>query len=203
MTTQQQQWLMNLTYLRATFSSVQLLSHILLVVTPWTAACQASLSINNFQSPPKPMYIVSVMPSNHLILCRPLLPWPSIFPSIRVFPNVSALHIRWPKVLEFQLQHQSLQWTPRICFCLRYFFPISYKHSVSPNVLSLRTAVDSSFISKVWIWENHSQWQLASGQVSVIHDCTYLILRDCCHFHGTFSKSACPVGHLHVSFMSS
>ena len=68
--------------------------------TPWTAACQASLSIANSQSAPKPMPIVSVKPSNHLILCCPLL-LPSIFPSIRVFSNESALHIRWPKYWSF------------------------------------------------------------------------------------------------------
>ena len=67
------------------FSSVQLLSRVRLFATPWTAACQASLSITSSQSPPKPMSIESVMPSNHLILCRPLLLLPSIFPSIRVF----------------------------------------------------------------------------------------------------------------------
>ena len=67
---------------------------------PWTTACQASLSITNFRSPPKPMSIELVMPSNHLILCHPLLP-PSIFPSIRVFSNESALHIRWPNYCSF------------------------------------------------------------------------------------------------------
>ena len=70
-------------------------------VTPWTAARQASLSITNFQSPPKPMSIESVMPSNHLILCRSLLLLPSIFPSIRVFSNESALRIRWPEYRSF------------------------------------------------------------------------------------------------------
>ena len=69
--------------------------------TPWTAACQAALSITNPRSPPKPMSIVSVMPSNHLILCRPLLLSPSIYPSIRVFSNESALRIRWPKYWSF------------------------------------------------------------------------------------------------------
>ena len=69
--------------------------------TPWTAARQASLSNTNSQSPPKPMYIKSVMPSNHLILCRPLLLLPSIFPSITVFSNESALRIRWPKYWNF------------------------------------------------------------------------------------------------------
>ena len=83
------------------FSSVQLLSHVRLFVTPWTTARQASLSITNSQSPPKLMTIESVMPSNHLILCRSLLLLPSIFPSIRVFSNESALHIRWPKYWSF------------------------------------------------------------------------------------------------------
>ena len=78
------------------FSSVQSLSHIQLFVTPWTAACQTSLSITNSQSPPKPTSIESVMPSSHLILCHPLLLLPSIFPSTRVFSNESALRIRWP-----------------------------------------------------------------------------------------------------------
>ena len=72
-----------------------------LFVTPWIAACQASLSITNFRSPSKPMSIESVKPSNHLILCRPLLRLPSIFPSIRVFSNESALRIRWPKYWSF------------------------------------------------------------------------------------------------------
>ena len=82
-------------------NSVQLLSHVRLFVTPWTAACQASLSINNFRSLLKLMSIESVMPSNHLILCRPLLLLPSIFPSIRVFSHESVLHIRWPKYWSF------------------------------------------------------------------------------------------------------
>ena len=82
-------------------SSVQLLSHVRLFVTPWTAAHQASLSITNSWSLPKPMSIESVMPSNHLILCRPLIFLPSIFPSIRVFANESAIHIRWPKDWSF------------------------------------------------------------------------------------------------------
>ena len=67
------------------FSSVQSLSHVRLFATPWTAACQVSLSITNSQSPSKPMSIESVMLSNHLIFCRPLLLLPSVFPSIRVF----------------------------------------------------------------------------------------------------------------------
>ena len=80
---------------------VQLLSHAPLFVTPWTAACQASLSFSISQSLLKLMSIASLMPSNHLILCHPLLLLPSIFPSIKVFSNESALHIRWPKYWSF------------------------------------------------------------------------------------------------------
>ena len=77
------------------------LSRVQLFVTPWTAARQASLSITNSWSLLKLMSIESVMPSNHLILCHPLLLQPSIFPSIRVFSNESALRIRWPKYWSF------------------------------------------------------------------------------------------------------
>ena len=83
------------------FSSVQSLSHVRLFATPCTTARQAPLSITNSQSPPKPMSIELVMPSYHLILCRPLHLLPSIFPSIRVFSNESALRIRWPKHWSF------------------------------------------------------------------------------------------------------
>ena len=84
-----------------TLSLVQLLSRVQLFVTPWTAAHQASLSITNSQSLLRLMSIESVMPSNHLILCRPLLLQPSIFPSIRVFSNESVLGIRWPNYWSF------------------------------------------------------------------------------------------------------
>ena len=96
------------------FSSFHLLSHVRLFATPWTTACRASLSFTNSRSLLKLMSITSVMPSNHLILCRPLLLLPSIFPSLRVFSNESVLCIRWPKV--FQLQHQSFQWIFRTDF---------------------------------------------------------------------------------------
>ena len=89
-------------------SCVQSLSHVRLFATPWTAAHQASLSITNSQSLLKLMSIVSVMPSNHLILCHPLLFSLSIFPSIRVFSK-SHFFKSGGKVLEFQLQHQSFQ----------------------------------------------------------------------------------------------
>ena len=89
------------------FSSVQSLSCVQLFATPRTKAGQASLSITNSRSPPKPMSIESVMPSNHLILCCPLLLLPSIFSSIRVFSNESALPIRWPKHWSFSFSISS------------------------------------------------------------------------------------------------
>ena len=85
----------------AKFSSVQLLSCVWLFASPWTTAYQDSLSITNCRSLPKPMSIVSVMPSNHLILCHPILLLPSVLPRSRVLSNESALHIRWPKYWSF------------------------------------------------------------------------------------------------------
>ena len=97
--------------------SVQLLGRVWLFATPWTAGHQASLSITNSQSLPKLMSIDSVMPSNHLILCHPLLLPPSIFPSIKVFSNESALHSRWPKYWSFSFSiSQPFQWIFRIDF---------------------------------------------------------------------------------------
>ena len=92
-------------YIISSINSVQSLSCVRLFATPWTIARQASLSITNSQSPPKLMSIELVMLYNHLILCRPLLLLPSIFPSIRVFSNESALHIRWPKYWSFSFSN--------------------------------------------------------------------------------------------------
>ena len=114
------------------FSSVQLLRHVRLFATPWTAAHQASLSITNSQSPPKPMSIELVMPSSHLILCHPLL-LPSIFHSIRVFSNESVLQISFSISLSneysgligwISLQFKGLS---------RVFFTHSSKASILPR----------------------------------------------------------------------
>ena len=109
----------------ADFNSVQSLSCVQLFVTPRTAACQASLSITNSRSLIKLMSIKSVMPSNHLILCRPLLLLPSIFPSIRVFSNESVLHIRWPKYWSFSFSIiSSNEYSGLISFTIKGFdFP--------------------------------------------------------------------------------
>ena len=101
---------------RLYFVSVQLLSHVWLFLTPWTAASQASLSIINSWSLLKLMSIESVMPSSHLTLCHPLLPLPSVFHSIRVFSNESVLRIRWSKNWSFSFNispsNDSQDWSP-------------------------------------------------------------------------------------------
>ena len=104
------------------FSSVQLLSHVRLFATPWTAALQASLSITNSQSMLKLIPIELVMSSNHLILCRPLVLLPSIFPSIRVFSKESVLHIRWPKYWSFSFNiSPSNEYSGLISFKIDWF----------------------------------------------------------------------------------
>ena len=126
------------------FISVQLLSHVQFFATPWTAAHQASLSITNSRSPPKPMSIEAVMPSNHLILCRPLLLLPSILPSVRVFSNESALRIRWPKyqisASTSVLPMNTKDWTP-----LRWTGWISLQSKRLSRVFSNTTAQKHQF----------------------------------------------------------
>ena len=117
-------------------------------VTPWTAARQASLSITNSRSPPKFMSIASVMPSNHLILCRPLLLLPSIFSSIRVFSNVSALRIRWPKYWSFSFNiNPSNEHPGLISFRMDWLDLLA----VQGTLKSLLQHHSSS--SYVWLWE--------------------------------------------------
>ena len=103
-------------FLSLYFSSVQSLNHVRLCVTPWIAACQASLSITNSQSSHKLMSIESVIPSSHLILCRPILLLPPIPPSITVFSNESTLHMRWPEYwsLSFSISpsKNTQDWSP-------------------------------------------------------------------------------------------
>ena len=117
------------------FNSVQLLSCVQLFVTPWTAARQASLSITNSRSPPKPMSIKSMKPSNYLILCCPLLLLPSIFPSIRVFSNESALCIRWPKYWSFSFNISPSNEHPElISFRMDWFWSLKGLSRVFSNI---------------------------------------------------------------------
>ena len=146
------------------FSSVQFssLSPVQLFATPQTAVRQASLSITNSQSSLKPMSIESVMPSNHLILCRPLLLLPSIFPSIRVFSNESILHIRWPKYWSFSFnispsnEHPGLISfrTDRLDLLavqgtLKSLLPQKFK-SINSSVLSFLYSPTLTFIDDYW-----------------------------------------------------
>ena len=111
-------------------SSVQSLSCVQLFKTPWTAARQASLSITNFWSLLKLMSIESVVPFNHLILCRPLLLLHSIFPSIRVFSNESVLHIRWPKYWSFSID-PSNEYSGLIFFRIDWFDQLAVQGALS------------------------------------------------------------------------
>ena len=126
------------------FSSVQSFSRVWFFATPGTAARQASLSITNSQSSPKPVSIESVTPYNHLILCRPLLLLPSIFPRIRVFSNESALRIRWPKYWSFSFSiSPSNEYSGLISFRMDWFDlavqgtlkSLLQKHSLKASIL--------------------------------------------------------------------
>ena len=146
-------------------NSVQSFSHVRLFETPWTVACQASLSITNSWSLLKLKSIKSVMPSNHLILCHPLLSLPSIFPSISIFSNESVLRIRWPKYLEFQLQHipKNIQdWCP---LGLTGWSPCSPRDSLESSLTPQFKSINSSVFSFPYgptltsihnYWKNHS-----------------------------------------------
>ena len=147
-------------------SSVQFLSCVRLFATPWTAARQASLSITNSQSLPKLMSIKLVMPSNHLVLCRPLLLLPSIFPSIRVFPNESALRIRWPKYwgFSFNISHTN-EHSGLVSFRIDWFDLLAVQgtlksllqhHSSKTSILRHSAFFTVQLTSIHDHWKNHS-----------------------------------------------
>ena len=149
------------------FISVQLLGRVRLFATPWTTVCQASLSITNSQSPSKPMSIVSVMSSNHLILCHSLLFLPSIFPSIRVFSNEPALRKRWPKYWSFSLSISSSNEHPGLLsFRMDWLDPPciprdSQESSPTPQFKSINSSALSFLYSPTLTsihdyWTNHS-----------------------------------------------
>ena len=144
-------------------SSVQSLSHVRLFATPWTAACQASLSIANSWSLLKLMSFESVMPSNHLTLCCPLLFPPSIFPSIRVFLSESVLLIRWPKHWSFSFNVSpskeysgliSFGWTCWISLQSKGLSGVFSNKSINFSVLSFLYSPTLTSIHDYW--KNHS-----------------------------------------------
>ena len=137
------------------FSSLQSLSHVRLFVTPWTVAHQASLSITSSQSSSKLMSIESVMPSSHLILCHPLILLPSIFPSIRVFPNESALCIRWPKYWSFSFNISPSNEHPGlISFRMDWLDHLAVQGTLNSLVLSF--LYSPALTSICDYWKNHS-----------------------------------------------
>ena len=148
------------------FSSVQLLSHVWLSATPWTAAHQASLSITNSHSLLRLMSIESVMPSSHLILCCPLLLLPSIFPSIRVFSNESVLRIRWPKYWSFSFNINPANEHPGlISFRMDWLDLLEVqgtlknrlqRHSSKASILRCSAFFSPTLTSIYDHWKNHS-----------------------------------------------
>ena len=159
---------MYLSGMRIQFNSVQSISCVRLFVTPWAAACQASLSNTNSQNLPKLMSIEWVMPSNHLTLCCPLLLLPSIFPSIRVFSNESVLHNRWLKYWSFSFNIRPSNEHPRlISFRIDSLIgsPCSPRDSQESSPTPLFRSINSSALSFLHsptltsihdYWKNHS-----------------------------------------------
>ena len=134
------------------YRSVQSLSRVWLFATPWTAARQASLSITNFQSLLKLMSIESVMPSNHLILCHPLLLPPSVFPSIRVFSNESVLCIRWPKYWSFSFSiSPSNEYSGLISFRIDWFDLLAVQVTLK-SLLQHHSSKASILLYILWVW---------------------------------------------------
>ena len=132
-------------------------------MTPWTAAHQASLSVTNSWSPPKPMSIESVMPSNRLILCHPLLLLPSIFPSIGVFSNESALCIRWPKYWSFSFKISPTNEHPGlISFRMDWLDLLAVqgtlKSSLTPQFKSI-SSLALSFLYSPTLTSIHDHWK--------------------------------------------
>ena len=138
---------------------LQLLSLVRHFATPWTTACQASLSITNSQSLFKLMSIELVMPSNHLVLCRPLLLPPFIFPNIRVFSNKSALCIRWPKYWSFSFSiSPSNEYSELISFRMDWSDLLAVQGTPTPQFKSINSSV-LSFLHSPTLTSIHDYWK--------------------------------------------
>ena len=153
-------WFLQKLKIELSFSSVQSLRHVQLFAIPWTAARQASLSITNSRSPPKPMSIVSVMPSNHLILCHPLLLLPPIPPSIKVFSTESTLHMRWPKYWSFSFSIIPSKEIPGlISFRMDWCSPRDFQESSpTPQFKSINSSA-LSFLHSPALTSIHDHWK--------------------------------------------
>jgi len=154
--------------------SVQLLSHIWLFATPWTSARQASLSITNSRSLLKLMSIESVMPSNHLILCHPLLLLPSIFPSIRVFTNESVLHIRWPKYWSFSFSiSSSNEYSGLISFRMGWLDLLAVQGTLR-SLLQHHSSKASIFQHSAFFIVQHSHPYMTTGKTIALNRWTFV-----------------------------
>ena len=141
--------------------TVQSLSRVWLFVTPWTAAHQASLSIINSWSILKLMFIESMMPSNHLILCRPLLLLPSIFPRIRIFSNESVLHIRWPKYWSFSFSiSPSNEYSGLISFRMKWLDLLAVQWCLKSLLQHHSSKASILWLSAFFIVQLSHPWQL-------------------------------------------
>ena len=166
-------------HLKNTFSSVQLLSPVQLFATPWTAASQASLFFTISQSLLKHIPIKLLIPSNHLILCCPLLLLPSIFPNIKVYPNESVLRIRWPKYWSFSFNiSPSNEYSGLISFTIDWFDI----HAVKGTLKSLLQHHNSK-ASILW----RSTFSLCSNS----HNCTWLLEKPQLWLYGPLSAKWC------------
>ena len=140
------------------------LSHVQLFATPWTASRQASLSITNFQGLLKLMSIELVMPSNHLILCHPLLLLPSIFPSIRVFSNESVLRIRWPKCWSFSFSiSPSNEYSGLISFRINWLDLLAVQETLK-NLLQHHSSKTSILWCSAFFIAQHSHPYMTTGK---------------------------------------
>ena len=174
------------------FSSVQTLSHVQLFATPRTAAHQASLSITKSQSPPKPMSIELVMPSNHLILCHPLLILPSIFPSIRVFSNESALHIRWPKYWSFSFNISPSNEHPGL---ISWECPHASVGCCHQKVVAIRRLLPSDLFTFMYVLCKRNYFIVLKGIASSVQTSRF-------KFQTCFFYSVMTLGKLHCCFIS-
>ena len=138
-------------------SSVQLLSRVRHFATPWIAACQAFLSITNFQSSLRLTSIESVMPSNHLVLCHPLLLLPLIFPSIRVFSNESVLCIRWPKYSCFSFSISPSNEHPGLTSFRMDWLDLLAAQGTLKSLLQHHSSKTS--ILWLWCWRSLHYWE--------------------------------------------
>ena len=142
-------------------------------VTAWTAARQASLSVTKSQSLPKPMSIELVMPFNHLILCRPLLLPPAIFPSIRVFPNESALRIRWPKYWSFSFNiSPSSEHPGLISFRIACYIPLRSKEL--SRVFSQHHSSKALLLHSAFFIVQLSHPYMTTGKTTALTRCTFV-----------------------------